>query len=103
MTTKTATILTRIEPGVKTAADTLFERIGTTTSGAINIFLHKAIEEGGFPFEVRTKSPRIPNLDTMTKDQIETMLTQSEDAIAAGKHRPATEVITELNHKYKVS
>ena len=51
MSRKTASVLTRTEPETKAAADKIFEEIGTSTSGAINIFLHKAVEIGGFPFD----------------------------------------------------
>lgn len=37
----------------KSNAETLFAGFGITLSDAINIFLHKAVMEGGLPFEMR--------------------------------------------------
>ncbi len=50
---KTANLNIRIEPGVKSDAEKLFATFGITLSDAVNIFLHKALMEGGLPFEVR--------------------------------------------------
>ena len=47
---KTANINVRIEPEVKRRAENLFNSFGISVTDAINIFLHKSIMEGGFPF-----------------------------------------------------
>ena len=53
---KTANINVRIEPEVKQRAETLFNSFGISVTDAINIFLHRSIMEGGFPFII--KQPR---------------------------------------------
>lgn len=53
---KTANLNIRIEPEIKASAEKLFASFGITITDAVNIFLHKAIMEGGLPFEV--KQPR---------------------------------------------
>ncbi len=50
---KTATINMRVEPQVKSAAESIFASLGMTLTEAINVFLHKAVLEGGLPFDVR--------------------------------------------------
>ena len=50
---KTATINMRIDPQVKTDAETMFAGLGMTLTEAINVFLHKSLMEGGLPFDVR--------------------------------------------------
>lgn len=50
---KTANLNIRIEPNIKLDAEKLFATFGITLSDAINIFLHKALMEGGLPFEMR--------------------------------------------------
>lgn len=50
---KTANLNIRIEPDVKLNAEKLFATFGITLSDAVNIFLHKALMEGGLPFEMR--------------------------------------------------
>ena len=50
---KTATISMRVDPQVKTDAESVFSSLGLTLTEAINVFLHKSIMEGGLPFNVR--------------------------------------------------
>lgn len=50
---KTAAISMRIDPEVKSDAESIFNSLGLTLTEAINVFLHKSILEGGLPFEVR--------------------------------------------------
>lgn len=53
---KTATINMRVNPEVKADAESIFSSLGMTLTEAINVFLHKAVMDGGLPFEV--KQPR---------------------------------------------
>ncbi len=50
---KTATINMRVNPDVKSDAESIFASLGMSLTEAINVFLHKSIMEGGLPFDVR--------------------------------------------------
>lgn len=50
---KTAAISMRVDPLVKSEAESIFGGLGLTLAEAITVFLHKSIMEGGLPFEVR--------------------------------------------------
>jgi len=52
---KSATFTFRVNPQIKQDASDLFESLGITMSDAINLFLHQALIEGGFPFEIKQK------------------------------------------------
>ena len=52
---KTTTFTFRVNPEVKKESIELFESLGITMSDAINLFLHQALIEGGFPFEIKQK------------------------------------------------
>ncbi len=54
---KTATIQTRIEPGIKTEVEKVLKTIGLTTSEAIGIFFRRIIMEQGLPFPVKITNP----------------------------------------------
>ncbi len=54
--TKTATINMRVNPQIKSDAESIFASLGMTLTEAINVFLHKSVMEGGLPFDV--KQPR---------------------------------------------
>lgn len=43
----------RVNPEVKSDAESIFASLGMSLTEAINVFLHKSIMEGGLPFDVR--------------------------------------------------
>jgi DNA-damage-inducible protein J len=49
---KTATIRARIEPHLKQEVEKLFEKMGLTTTEAINLFYHQVMLRKGLPFNV---------------------------------------------------
>lgn len=50
-----ASITIRVNKEIKTKAQEVFNELGMDMSTAVNVFLRKAIEYRGFPFEVRIK------------------------------------------------
>lgn len=50
---KTAAISMRVDPELKSEAESIFNSLGLTLTEAINVFLHKSVMEGGLPFDVR--------------------------------------------------
>ena len=49
---KSATITIRVKPNIKKQAEDIYDYWGLTLTEAINIFLHKSINEGGIPFSL---------------------------------------------------
>ncbi|MBU4320215.1 MAG: type II toxin-antitoxin system RelB/DinJ family antitoxin [Thermodesulfovibrionales bacterium] len=58
--TKTAMIRARTTPAVKADTERIFQRLGISTSEAINLFLAQVKMRKGLPFDVR-----IPNKATL--------------------------------------
>jgi DNA-damage-inducible protein J len=50
---KTATLNIRLDPDLKHQAEEVFSLFGLTLSQAVNVFLSKAVLDGGMPFELR--------------------------------------------------
>ena len=46
----------RVDPEIKSEAEALFNSLGISMSGAVNIFLRQAIREQAIPFPIRTKT-----------------------------------------------
>ncbi len=89
---KTASITVRIDPTIKNMAENIYSDFGITISDAINIFLHKSVQEGGLPFSMRRP---IYNKTTLAAMQ------EAED-IASGKihakrYNSAQELFDELD------
>jgi DNA-damage-inducible protein J len=70
---KTSSLNIRLDPEIKSAADSVFSRFGITLADAVNIFLHKSIMVGGLPFDML--QPRY-NVET------ETAMKEADDIIA---------------------
>jgi len=49
---KTATVRARVEPELKADVETLFKRIGLSTTEAINLFYRQVKLRNGLPFNV---------------------------------------------------
>ena len=82
-TKDSAVINVRVSDKVKKQSQKLFDDLGLNTTTAINIFLKKAIEVGGIPFDVRyDESSHIPNEETIVA---------IEDALRDRKNRKAQE------------
>ena len=67
---QTSNLTVRLDAQLKKDAEQLFNDLGMTLSGAINIFLHQAIEEHGLPFQVKKSRPNRETLAAM-KEAIE--------------------------------
>ena len=48
-------ITVRIDENIKKEAEVLFNELGFTLSGAINVFFRQAIRERAIPFEIRAE------------------------------------------------
>jgi DNA-damage-inducible protein J len=58
---KTAYLNARIDQNLKAEAETVFEKIGLTSSQAITLFYKQVALQQGLPFQVR-----VPNSETLT-------------------------------------
>ncbi len=67
--TKTSAINVNVPTDVKEEANALFNNLGLTMSGAINIFLKKALSEGGIPFEVKERKPSKRLLEALKESE----------------------------------
>ncbi len=89
---KTANINIRIDPEIKMGAEKVFASFGMTITDAINIFLHKAIMEGGLPFEVRP-----PRYNAQTEAAFREAREIIAGRIDARKYSSAQELFHELD------
>jgi DNA-damage-inducible protein J len=65
MAKKTSTIHLRVEPEVKADVEKLLDRLGLSTTDAINIFLNQIVLTGGLPFPVKVPRPNKITLSAM--------------------------------------
>ena len=65
MTAKTANVVARVEPEVKAQAEHILERLGISSSTAIDMFYRQIVFTNGIPFR-----PAIPAKDPKARDEM---------------------------------
>lgn len=89
---KTASITVRIDPNIKNMAEDIYSDFGITISDAVNIFLHKSVQEGGLPFSMRR--PRYNQTTLAAMQEAEDI---SNGKIPAKRYNSAQELFDELD------
>lgn len=65
MMAKSEILHIRVEPDVKSVAESTLNQLGLSTTEAVNIFLRQVILNGGLPFEVKLPNPNAETLAAM--------------------------------------
>ena len=82
MATKTANVTARVQPEIKAQAEAVLDRIGIPVSVLIDTLYRQIIMTGGVPYSLSV--PRIPTLDSMSKEQFDAMMQKGYDEAQAG-------------------
>jgi len=61
----TANINVRVDSGLKSQAEMIFNELGLNLSSAITVFLRNAVRFGGIPFDLRLETPNAVTLQAM--------------------------------------
>jgi len=84
--TKTTTnINIRIDAGIKKEAEILFEKLGMSVSGAVNIFFRQAIREQAMPFQIKAKTEEEAKYDEYFNPHNMKILMESLSQIERGE------------------
>ena len=73
-------ITVRVDEDIKRDAETLFDQLGMTISGAINIFFRQAIREQAIPFPIRVKTDEEKYNEYFTPQVVESILQSVKQA-----------------------
>lgn len=82
MATKTANVTARIQPEIKEQAEAVLDRIGIPVSVLIDTLYRQIIMTGGIPYSLSI--PRVPTIDSMSKEQFDAMMQIGYDEAQAG-------------------
>ena len=97
---KTANLYARIEPELKTEAETILGGLGVPVSNAINMFYRQIVLHRGLPFEVRFPKSSLINAATLTDQQLDAEVAKGFADIEAGRKRPFSEVARSLAEEF---
>lgn len=90
-----ATIQVRIDDDLKTKADRLFKDLGTDTTSAIRMFLTQAVENDGFPFEIKKRGIR-----KMSEKEFYECLLRAREQAQNNQTIDADDFISDMKSKY---
>ena len=98
--TKTANLYARIEPNLKTEAESILGDLGIPVSNAINIFYRQIVIHRGLPFEVKLARSPLINCATLTDSELDAEIQRGLDDVAAGRTRPFRDFADELKTEF---
>lgn len=98
MAAKTATILARVEPGIKEQAEAIMDQLGVPASVVINMLYKQIIMTRSIPFSLAL--PAVPAArDELDAAAFDAMMAQGLEEAKAGRARPAPEVFSQLRRE----
>ena len=100
--TRTANVLTRVDPETKEQAEAILNQLGIPMSNAIGMFLKQIVMQRGIPFDMKIPASLPLAIGSMTKEQFDLELQKGMDDIAAGRVISADAVEAEMKSLYSV-
>lgn len=99
MATKTADLHIRIQPEIKARAEDIFASSGHTMSDAVEQFLTWTVKHNKPPVRLRRHRARIPDLNSMTKLEINQLLHESETEADNGMKKGTLQDVSEIKER----
>ena len=98
---KTATLNLRVNPELKSNAESVLSQLGIPMSTAVDMFLHQIVLTGGIPFSVSLpKMPSDINASEMSAEQIHEKLERGYADYSNGNVYNADDVFEEFRRKH---
>ena len=100
MATKSANVMARVGPDVKSKAEAILANLGIPTSVAINAFYHQIIYNNGLPFSLNIPT-NIDSEENMNDEELDSMFLKALEEINNGESRQIEEVLKSLREDIK--
>lgn len=100
MAVKSANVMARVEPDIKTKAEAIMANLGLPASVVINALYHQVIYNNGIPFPLVIPN-KLPSLEDMSKEDFDLMLQESYDQAMRGEGTPFEQVLNDVKNKIK--
>lgn len=99
---RTANVFARVEPELKTQAETILEQLGIPMSNAIGLFLRQVVLQRGIPFDMKLPQNKPLSLSTLSEAEFNAEIERGLSDLAAGRVRSADEVISDICRDYGI-
>ncbi len=99
---RTSNIYVRVEPDIKTEAESVLKELGIPMSNAVAMFLRQVILQRGIPFDMKLPSKTPPSFETLTKAEFDEIINEGIKDFENGNVHTAEAVKEHLNRKYGI-
>ena len=97
MASKTANVLARVEPEVKSEAEAIMAQLGVPVSVVINMLYRQIIMTRSIPVPTSVPKVKVPKaLDEMTEEEFKERMRRGMEDARAGRVKPLDEVFDRL-------
>ena len=100
--TKTANLYARIEPELKSEAESILCGLGVPVSNAINMFYRQIVIHRGLPFAVQFPRHALVNAATLADAQLDAEVAKGFGDIDAGRKHPFKRVAADLAREFSL-
>ena len=100
--TKTANLYARIEPKLKSEAESILVGLGVPVSNAINMFYRQIVIHRGLPFPVQFPLHSLRNVAMMSDEQLDAEVAKGFDDIASGRKRSLEQVKSDFAREFSL-
>lgn len=95
MAVRTANVVARVEPGVKSEAESIISELGLSVSAVINSLYKQIIIHKGIPYSLSLQT--VPKaIDEMSREEFDLMMETSLNQAKNGESIPAEQVFAEI-------
>ena len=98
--TKTANLYARIEPKLKSEAESILCGLGVPVSNAINMFYRQIVIHRGLPFAVQFPPRSLVNAANLSEEQLDAEVAKGFDDIASGRKRSFAQAKADLAQEF---
>ncbi len=99
---RTSNIYVRVEPDIKTEAESVLKELGIPMSNAVAMFLRQVILQRGIPFEIKLPRKKPLCLEELTEEEFAEAINEGIRDFENGDVHTAAEVREHLNRKYGI-
>jgi len=99
-TTRTEMVRARISPALKTSAEGILSSLGMNPSQAIVLFYKQIELHNGLPFDLRLPPKVLPNMATMTDNELTAEVHRGLASANKGKCRPVSEARADFRRRH---
>jgi DNA-damage-inducible protein J len=99
---KTANLYARIEPQLKSEAESILDSLGIPASNAITMFYKQIVLQRGLPFNVQLPKNYPVDITNLSEDEINSELEKGYEQAKAGKTKSAQSVFDGIAKDYKL-